>query len=890
MSSPVKSRPPKPQHASFPVNGHSSVSGKVPALGQPVLTAQVASQPSPPHQPTPHQSAMSSLHPQRFDVDHCDDRSQNLEEVDVAERQSLRSTLPRAEFAARHGIFASETPLGNRQHPSGRSRAATGSPAPGGVSLSDHSAMPSMVSRPPRRPSANIYATPTILSPALSSLAARLTSRPTARDAFVPDVDRPYFAHCEFLTVLQTDMAAILAKDATLGGDASVETRTRQQWARVRKRMCTVFPAGCAAPRRMSKSFLTDERAALDMYRRDARAVLRKVPLADATDLHSGAPLGRLWWQRYPFELPSPPSRGSLVFVPQDYLPKMGCRNNGEKENRGATGKTSGEAHMQLDSSLPGLHSAQVASKRPRKRPRSTISRYQGPCKEASDGLAPVSPSPTESRNEGGAGPYRLGKFLSLAPNGKVTVHVDNDVVTVPDVDVMLAEPEYKKHSVRGLSVNGSEGKLASSMDNLPEPVVAHLKATAAAVAAVAAAKAGNTAFPEASAAHRAFAASAAASPAALLLPPQTPQSLTPSPRKMVKLKKRSGSNVVEYEVHVRAVTEAMRLLDRKANLLETLQSANNSAEGHFSKRPEKRAKMTPILTADVSNGGSAGAGAVDNLPKELREMHSATLEALALVNARIDVVLPGLRGPGGLPGLDTGTGDVRSSFIVPGASGDPDFYFSPSHVGGPGFPGYKKVSRRSRLPLADQLQLLQKQRSSSPAPAMFGSTGPVISRIAGGKNPSSGLNVPSKPIAYEPSGGGEDGAVGFGAVPGMASGPAARRPSPAGLRPEHLAKNVDFRTSGGAAQLGKALARQALGQLAEDDKLKAAPAALRADVIECVSACVALLMRARVTRSSDSVEDLVEALRVKCPENEYLISSVKSAVREFDSTSSESR
>jgi hypothetical protein len=110
-----------------------------------------------------------------------------------------------------------------------------------------------------------------------------------------------------------------------------------------------------------------------------------------------------------------------------------------------------------------------------------------------------------------------------------------------------------------------------------------------------------------------------------------------------------------------------------------------------------------------------------------------------------------------------------------------------------------------------------------------------------------------------------------------------------AGPRAEDLAKNVDFHTAQGAALLGKALTRQALARLPDANKLKLAPAAVRADVVECISTCVAIFTRARTTRSSHAIEELVDALRVKSPRNLSALAAIQNSVKEFDSTSSDS-
>jgi hypothetical protein len=71
-------------------------------------------------------------------------------------------------------------------------------------------------------------------------------------------------------------------------------------------------------------------------------------------------------------------------------------------------------------------------------------------------------------------------------------------------------------------------------------------------------------------------------------------------------------------------------------------------------------------------------------------------------------------------------------------------------------------------------------------------------------------------------------------------------------LRPEHLAKNVDFRASSGVALLANALARQDLGQLPDMDNTKTAPTLLCADVVECLMRASRRLFAPRATRNSE--------------------------------------
>lgn len=121
-----------------------------------------------------------------------------------------------------------------------------------------------------------------------------------------------------------------------------------------------------------------------------------------------------------------------------------------------------------------------------------------------------------------------------------------------------------------------------------------------------------------------------------------------------------------------------------------------------------------------------------------------------------------------------------------------------------------------------------------------------------------------------------------------LPSTPGQVQPLPA-LRPEHLAKNVDFRNARGAALLAKALTRAALAKLPPDAKLKTAPTKVRADVMECMSACVAVLVRARATRDFRCIEEVVEDVRVRFPGNQEALEAIHAAARTFEISSSES-
>jgi DIRP len=598
--------------------------------------------------------------------------------------------------------------------------------------------------------------------------------------------------------------------------------------------MCLVFPAGCARPRRLSTRFLAAERNELARYREDARAVLRGRPLDKGVDEASGVPLGRLWWHRYPFEIPLPPKRGAVVFVKSGdgfALPA------GEKRKQGAvTARASA-----VSKGAPGNGG------RVRGQPEN-VTFYQG-------------------------------KFLSVAPNGKVTIHVDRTscassphvVVTVPDLNVMsVVEPAMPVESPRcsapvqpvtsqpsaplGDAQDASENTISASatasaasfaasvQSTLPSAaVIAHLQATAAAVAAEAVA-AGEYDNP----ADRHVCPGQPCTTLPLPLPlPSVTGVVTPSPRKAVAFKARSGANV-EYEVHVRAVAEALRLLDRKGVLVADLGALNSDAERAI-------ASEVPIH-------------------ERTRSAHAGVVDALATINARLDIVLPGLQCPPAAA-RDEGTGtqgsEPRVAVSLPAPPSGPSIFDYP--------PAVENEDD-------DDFACQHDGEGNCPRASC------AVSRLRDGAR---GLLRNSTSLGP----GGQQHAFPFGNADGLRPSardqqkPNASIPSDLGLRPEHMARNVDFRSAAGAALLSKALARSALANLPDDSSLKTAPASQRADVIECVSTCVAVLLRARATRSSESIDELADALRVKCAENESLLGAIKSAVREFDSsTSSDSR
>lgn len=556
---------------------------------------------------------------------------------------------------------------------------------------------------------------------------------------FVAGIDAPYFAHSEFLHVLLTEMDSALRKrdDETLYGeqlssshgptsrlgaqteskDSSIAEqlewadgrgktlwRTRGQWTRLRGRMCTVFPAGCARPRRLSRSFLACERMELETYRKDVRAALCGDPLPRASDATSGTELGALWRQRYAFPQPTCPEVGADALVV-----------------RAAVHGGANVQHATLQAHPPFRQ-------------------------------APL---------------WLAAKFVKLERSGNVTVRLpDGRTVQVPDL--LVSYPGTDKSSrdagEAGMQAPCTPQKRARSQS--PSPVC------------------------------------------------------TPSPRRSVTLTSKSGSGV-ELNVHVRGVAESVRLLERKDALLQDLSSLNSTAENELRHEGE--------------------------ISEVTRVRHAATLRNLALVNARLDVVMP----------------RIAHSLESPQRS---------------------RHDRRENQPWGDGRDQTHgaEVTASTPTPQR------IVERYGRGFSPSERHTAQPRGFVGDmaPYAGGDAPDLFDPRPPVRNAGPWNQNPA----FERSAAHMTDFRTSSGAAVLSKTLAREALSRLPDNDKLKSAPASLRADVIECVSTCTALLTRARLTRSSESMDELVDALRVKCPQNEPLLQLVRNAIRDFDTTSSESQ
>lgn len=110
--------------------------------------------------------------------------------------------------------------------------------------------------------------------------------------------------------------------------------------------------------------------------------------------------------------------------------------------------------------------------------------------------------------------------------------------------------------------------------------------------------------------------------------------------------------------------------------------------------------------------------------------------------------------------------------------------------------------------------------------------------------------------------------------------------------RPDAVAVRggVDFESTEGTLLLGKSLTRIAMSRiqhLPHFAKLRTANATVKTDVLECVTACVALLTRARCSKNGAVVEEMLQLLQHRFPN---MPDSLRAAAAELGTACSDSR
>jgi len=78
--------------------------------------------------------------------------------------------------------------------------------------------------------------------------------------------------------------------------------------------------------------------------------------------------------------------------------------------------------------------------------------------------------------------------------------------------------------------------------------------------------------------------------------------------------------------------------------------------------------------------------------------------------------------------------------------------------------------------------------------------------------------------------------------------------------------RGIDSNSTEGSIRYGKAITNACIEKYSKFDKINNMPLQHRSDVVDCVSVCVALLHRARVTKDPDAIDQLIAILRGRFP------------------------
>lgn len=110
---------------------------------------------------------------------------------------------------------------------------------------------------------------------------------------------------------------------------------------------------------------------------------------------------------------------------------------------------------------------------------------------------------------------------------------------------------------------------------------------------------------------------------------------------------------------------------------------------------------------------------------------------------------------------------------------------------------------------------------------------------------------------------------------------------APASPTSERVHRPINFHSTTGAVTLAKAITRMAAANL-EDSALQNLPDDTRADVMNCVSGCVAVMVCARATGDRQAVQELIDSIPLRSQDSERAIDALVAASR-LDSGSSDS-
>lgn len=650
------------------------------------------------------------------------------------------------------------------------------------------------------------------------------TDRWALAEWFMPFLDAPFFTYSEFQHMIATAMS--LSKHRNRA--------TYLQFSRIRSAMCNTIPGRFVRPRRLSNSFLDAERKELIMYRADARRVLRGLDLLPARDPITMTPLPPHWWTRYRCPPPEKPSPETPVFVRVVKKPRQSIDL--------------------MKSTLPPIDTHTIDIPSSAMIPASSV-----PIPSTS---AKTSGPPTPGIPTSGMITAQLMPSNSTSANTTVPLRpsIPTSLIIPPPPMPPPLPPSTQYSEVVGqidirramfLAFDGESRAIVRFIDDGFEQTVSDLDVMLCQ---------NVTPFtpppPQQNAGHSSPSFSGFEfTPTTPLFDFQgldsssvgedllalsnffaSPSTSLQSPLRLVS-GEATSNGPVECEVDVRGIAHSMRLLDLKAQLLYKLRTCNAAAE---------REQTRPIRS-EISQRYDSILSELANVNHELCLALTPETSVVPVVE-RLDFSSP-------MPELSTLHARSPHSLMIPYIQED----------------GFEQRLQD----LAEEQELL---------PPSAGPTSMAASTQVAG--PSTAVTMGTSAIAPLTTSSMELSSV---AMPQPAATTAVGASAPDPAIDSNLSTSggdvysVDFHSPTGAAILAKALTRAAFAKLHEDSALKLAPGDVRADVLECVSTCVSMLIRARLAGDSGSIISAAEQISLRAANNAEALEAVFEAARAFD-------
>lgn len=640
----------------------------------------------------------------------------------------------------------------------------------------------------------------------------------------MPFLDAPFFTYSEFQHMIATAMS--LSKHRNRA--------TYLQFSRIRSAMCNTIPGRFVRPRRLSNSFLDAERKELIMYRADARRVLRGLDLLPACDPITMTPLPPHWWTRYRCPPPEKPSPQTPVFVRVVKKPRQNI------DPMGSTLPPSDTHAINIPSSATIPASSMPIT--------STSAKTPGPLMPSipTSGKIAAQLKPSISTSATTTAPFMPSIQTSLIippppmppPLPPSTQH--SDVMSQIDIRraMFLAFDGESRAIVRFID-DGSEQTVSDLDVMLCQNVTPFTPPPPQQTASHSSPSFSGFEFTPTTPLFDFLGLDVSNIGEDLLALSNffaSPSTSLQSPLRLVS-GEATSNGPVECEVDVRGIAHSMRLLDRKAQLLYKLRTCNVTAE---------REQSRPIRS-EISQRYDSILSELANVNNELCLALTPETSVVPVVE-RLDFSSP-------MPELSMLHARSPRSLTIPYVQED----------------GFEQ-----------RLQDLAEEQEFLPPSA--GPTSMAASTHVAG--PSTAVTMGTSAIAPLTTSSME---LSSAAAPQPAATTAMRVSAPDPVIDSNLlasggdVNSVDFHSPTGVAILAKALTRAAFARLHDNSALKLASDDIRADVLECVSTCVSMLVRARLAGDSGGIISAAEQISLRAANNADALEAVHEAARAFE-------